>query len=187
MKVHPAGRSTVREGPAGPEVVIPARRNPFLLLFLPVWLTGWAFGELSVARDLLSGDAAKGNRLFLGVWLTFWTVGGVCALATWVWTAFGREIVALPPGLLAVRLDVHGLGYTREFDRAQVRNLRVVRPPRGPFVWRVGWDSGPNAEGTIAFDYGGTTKRFGVGLDEAEAALVIADLRTRHTFPGATP
>jgi hypothetical protein len=38
-------RATFMGGPEGLEIVIPAQRNPFTLVFLGVWLTGWMMGE----------------------------------------------------------------------------------------------------------------------------------------------
>jgi len=34
----------------------------------------------------------------------------------------------------------------------------------------------------VAFDYGAKTFHFAVGVDEAEAAMILSDLRLRHTF-----
>ena len=41
-------------GPEGLEIVIPARRQVFVLLFLGVWLVGWLMGELTVIMQLFS-------------------------------------------------------------------------------------------------------------------------------------
>jgi hypothetical protein len=45
-----------------------------------------------------------------------------------------------------------------------------------------GWWLGGN--GTVAFDYGARTYRFGRGIDEAEAKQVVAELRPRLEPPG---
>lgn len=48
----------------------------FTVLFLLMWLGGWAVGEFVVASMVLSGNA----NLFMIFWLAGWTVGGVFAI-----------------------------------------------------------------------------------------------------------
>jgi hypothetical protein len=75
----PAGSEiSIRQDPAGPTVVIPAKGNPsryFGGVFLVFWLGGWAFGFKSALTTLLSGN---GNA-FIVFWLGGWTVGGIVA------------------------------------------------------------------------------------------------------------
>ena len=97
----------------------------------------------------------------------------------WLWNAIGREVVGLRPGVLVVRRGVAGLGFRREYRLADVRRLRVSPPPRDASRWapplRFGRDPG-----VIAFDHGARTVRFGEGLDEAEASLVLEELGLRE-------
>ena len=177
MRVRPGvRRSSVREGTYGPEVVIPVRRNPFVLLFLPVWLTFWGFGWGTAVREIVSTDRGGGPDAFLVVWLLFWTVGGVFAAASWLWTAVGREVVGIHGGVLWIRLEMGGLGHTREYDLTQVHNLRATARPPWPFGEGGGLPLGPWRAGGLAFDYGSKTIRFGGGIEEAEAAMVVEDL-----------
>lgn len=48
----------------------------FTLLFMLVWLGGWAVGEFFVVSMVLSGNA----NLFMIFWLAGWTIGGVFAM-----------------------------------------------------------------------------------------------------------
>jgi hypothetical protein len=54
-------------------------------------------------------------------------------------------------------------------------NLRVS--PMSPSERRRSWNPG-----IIAFDYGATTVRFGGGVDEAEAASIVANLKSRYNL-----
>jgi hypothetical protein len=176
-------RSTLREGAAGPEIVIPAKKNWFVLVFLPVWLTGWAFGLAGASHELVSGRMRDEAGPFLVVWLVGWSLGGAFALYTWLWNAVGREIVGIGPGILAIRREVAGLGRTREYDLVEVKNLRVSPAPPDPFGWGGSARLGGSGTGTMAFDYGAKTVRFGGGIDEAEAATVIDELGGRRAPP----
>ena len=91
----------------------------------------------------------------------------------------GREVVDVDSTSLRIKRAVGKLGRTKEFDLGHVRILRVA-----PQIWNPGdfssglrfWGVGG---GTIAFDYGAKTYRFGGGLDEAEAKQVLVRLAER--------
>lgn len=196
VKVSPAAtRSTITVVPRGLRIVIPVRRHLFIILFLGFWLLGWAFGEVMAGAALVCHAGGVdcgpfhptgpegGASLFLLVWLLAWTVGGGAALLAWVWVAFGREIVTVTDRALTVRKDVLGRGREREHDMAHVRDLRVSLAPFNPWdpsgalrMWGVGG-------GTIAFDYGARTVRFGGGLDEAEARQIVARVGGQFSIP----
>jgi hypothetical protein len=173
MRVAPQGRrSAVRQLADGIEIVIPAGRSVFLMVFLGVWMAGWLFGAVPAASWLLSGQE-DASMLLLGAWLVMWAIGGVAVLLSWLWMARGREMVTLRPDTLEIKRDVLGWGTTREYDLAYVRNLRVSQQgfnPKRPFEL-----SGMGG-GSIAFDYGARTLRFASSLDEAEAQQVVSEL-----------
>ena len=178
MRMQPAARrSHVREGTAGPEIVIPARRNWIVILLLPLWLGVWSMGIAGVIRHaFIDGRPPGAETRLLAFWLAAAAVGLAGAVYTWLWNAVGREIVAVRPGVLAIRRDVAGLGRTREYDLVDVKNLRVSPAPSGPFGGKASmhfWLGGP---GIIAFDYGARTVRFADGIDEAEAPMVLAEI-----------
>ena len=83
-------RSTIEDGPEGLSITIPARRQTFGLLFLPLWLIMWFPGEVSAIGKLAT---RQGRSLFLILWLTLWTVGGAYAVLMWLWMVAGRERV----------------------------------------------------------------------------------------------
>jgi hypothetical protein len=161
--------------PGGIRVVIPARRRWFAILFLSVWLVGWAFGEVAVTRQLLFGSGAP--PVFLLVWLSFWTVGGAFAFATLAWSLAGREVVSVERGLFAIRREVLGVGRTWEYDAGKVHNLRVSPAGFDPLGLSGSFRFWGLSGGPMAFDYGARTSRFGAGVDEAEAASIVSEIR----------
>jgi hypothetical protein len=147
---------------------------------LGAWLGGWFFGEKSAIEQILR-HREVGPDFFLIFWLIGWTTGGAWALSTWLWMAFGKEVVLLRPQALLLRHEVLGVGRTREYDLSHVRNLRVAPETGEPSGWRNTHFWGPGS-GLVAFDYGARTCRFGAAVDEAEAAGIVADLKARHSF-----
>ena len=175
----PAMRTAVSDGPDGLTFVVPSRRQWFAMLFLPVWLVGWLFGEVFAVRGLISG---KGPSLFLLVWLTMWTLGGGLALLGWLWMLAGRERLVVKPGVLVHRLELFGLHRTREYDLSQVRNLKVSPESFNP--WNMGssfrmWGLGG---GVVSFDYGARTIRVAASVDEAEGRMIVNRIQERYAI-----
>ena len=173
----PKMRSLVKETPRGVRVTMPAPRSIFSLLFLPLWLVAWAFGEVSVILFLAKG--IEGELGFVLVWLILWTLGGGFTLLTLLRMLAGKERLELEGDVMRHRYEIFGIGWSREYELRHVQNLRVASPGGGmPTAW-LGFGEGG---GLIAFDYGAKTIRAGDGLDEAEARQIIARLQQRHRF-----
>ncbi len=159
---------------------MPCRRSWFVILFLTFWLCGWAVAEVMVANQFLHGDAPPDGEFFMLAWFGVWTVGGLFAIYAWLWQVMGKEIVIVRGQTIIIRRDMGGFGFDKEYNLIQLRDLR-----RGPVgfspvdlssslqLWGVGG-------GTIAFDHGDKTYRFGAGLDEAEAKQVVTAIKQRY-------
>ncbi|HEX9574576.1 MAG TPA: hypothetical protein VF994_10795 [Myxococcales bacterium] len=174
-------RSTMAEENGVVRVRIPARRNWFLGLFLVVWLCGWLAGEILTLRSAFGarGGARAPPTPFLLLWIAGWTVGGAFAVYAWIWNAFGREVIELDGRALIFRREPIGLPPRKEYDLLHVRNLRVV--PFDGSIWSGRESFAGMRGGPLAFDYGAKTVRFGAGVDEAEARMILDSIRTR--FP----
>jgi hypothetical protein len=172
----PKGRASVSTEFDGMQIVIPARKRIFVLLFLPVWLVGWAFGEVTAIRGL--GDAHVNDNGFLAFWLLGWSVGGAFALFALLWNLAGREILRFGSGVFAYRRAIGALGYTKRYELSQVRDLRAVPAP----AWgsRNGANTWGLTGGQIAFDYGSSTVNVGNGVDEAEAKDLVEQVKRRY-------
>lgn len=156
-------------------VTIRAKKNWFLLVFLPLWLTGWTIGGIAAIGALLTGTS---QDLFLIVWLCGWIVGETLATIIWLWTAFGQEVISIKNGLFIHRREVFGLGLSREYALQELYNLRAS----GFFGSGIGFSSSlaqyGMSGGTVALDTRfGDTYRFGVNLDEREAVELAEDLK----------
>ncbi len=171
--IEPAkARAIVVEGSDGFELLIPNKRNWFAILFLSAWLCGWLMGEITVPSAFFSGTGDMGGKAFIAVWLVMWTLGGGFAIFALLWMISGRERIYLGRGRLSIRREILGRGLLGEYDTSHLRNLRVSPSPYNPFDFRSSFRMWGIGGGTIAFDYGASTIRFGAGLDEGEAKSV---------------
>jgi hypothetical protein len=167
---HEAGRM---------RITIQVRRNLFIVPFLAAWLGGWAVGETVVVRHLLSSPSPHEPflaRAFMMFWLSAWSVGGVAVIGVLALCLVGREVITLDARTLAVRLAAGPFGHTREFDLAEVRNMRYEA--RTPAAAGAQARAGKRFS-TVTFDYGARSYRFGGALDGSDVDVVLDALRER--------
>lgn len=168
MKVSlPKARATVLDEAGILRISIPAKRRWFLIFFLILWLSMWVYaGVAAVGPQVAQGGEPPFFRV---LWLVFWAAGSLFALFALLWMLAGREVAKVAQSEISLRREIAGLGRSREFDAGTIRNVRssvVPFNPWDPSAALMFWGLGG---GTIAFDYGPKTYRFGAGLDEAEA------------------
>lgn len=176
-----AGRAQIRNTGNGLQISISSKKNWFMIVFLSIWLCGWAFGEISVLKTLLSSTNLHGANMFMTIWLAGWTIGGAFCIVVLGWSLGGREIISLSNGILKVERKALNIGQTKEYSLADVTNLRIAKSIN---IWdaysnfSVGMEFWGFGGGTISFDYGIRTVKFANGIDEAEASYLINEMKS---------
>lgn len=179
-RIHPGRlRSTIQEFAEGIEISIPTRHNPLILGLLGIWLLCWILGGYAVISSLFS-LVGNGDTLSTIIWLAAWVIAGALVLTIWLWNLRGREIIRINSHDLHYRKNFVLFCRSREFDLEHVKNLRV-NPALNISLWlRSTMEFWGIGGGSILFDYGFSTWRFGVGLDEAEAKYIIDLIREKY-------
>lgn len=176
-------RSQIYDRGKNLEIVIPAKRKYAMMVFISLWLIGWAFGEFVLPFSLFRSTLDTGVSLFLLVWLALWTAGGAIAFLTLGWNISGQEIVTVTEDRLQIAQKIFGIGPLKEYQLADVKNMRIdsnLVSERSIFnLFDNSRQRGFVEPGTIKFDYGSKTFRFARGVDEAEAKMIINELRER--------
>ena len=175
------GRAVIVENFDGIEIVVPAKKNSFLTVFLGVWLCAWIFGEFFGLRNVVT-KSSMGSGLFSIVWICGWTIGGGMALRAYYWLIFGKEIITVGQGVLTI--DKHGALFCqpKTYDLKESKNFRAYEEfePAGPFGNRNSKGLlNLGDSGTIKFDYGLETVKFADAMYEAEANLILKKLRDK--------
>jgi hypothetical protein len=168
------GRAKISWESGSLQMEIPSRKSIFIL-FLIVWLAGWAFGEISVGSNIMQ-KKSMGLNPFMIVWLIGWTVAGLFAFTILAWNLFGSEILTANSISLKISIGIGKLRYNRQYDMSQVNKMRVV--PKPP-VFMNQEEFMHFRSGRISFDYGMRTYRFASGIDEAEADYIIGLFKDR--------
>ena len=173
-------RAIVSTSAKGLEIIIPSRKNIFLILFLAAWLVGWAVGEFTVPTTFFKGNKDVGSLIFTTAWLVAWTIGGGFAIYAWLWNVAGKEKVTITNLNLTIKRDLFGFGKEKEYDIMHISNLRVSAQPFNPFNFSASLQFWGIGGGVLAFDYGSRTYRFGGGVDEAEANKIVGTIKERY-------
>ncbi|TFF40357.1 hypothetical protein [Mucilaginibacter psychrotolerans] len=181
METPYGGRAIINDDFDRIEIIIPGKKNYFILLFFCVWLVGWFFGETS-AMGMFGHQGAI--DLFMIVWLTGWTIGGVFVVCTILFMLLGKEIIQSGQGTITIRNKALFFLSPKVYDLNEVKHVRAAEEfsMYNSFQFgrrRSGLMSNFNS-GTIKFDYGLKTVKFGNDLDEAEARHIIEILKKKR-------
>jgi hypothetical protein len=185
-------RHTLQDDGSLFKFTIPSRKNCIAIFYLGFWIIFWAFGEIMVgsifskaligsySKQISDNSAGVSAILFMGVflfiWLTIWTAGGIYAIYTFLWQLAGKEVVEITNESIRYQRAILGLGRVKEYLTTHIKELRV-----SPLMVTHRLFGRSKVVGLIAFDYGARTYRFGEGIDEAEAKLILEKIFLR--FP----
>ena len=177
----PTPHLEILETAEGLGIYNPAKRSWPLVIFLLVWLCGWAMGATFAILGLFSSPLAV--KLFLGVWLTFWMIGGLTVAGAVLWKLGGSELLFLTAD--AVVREVRFWGLTRrtviDLDAVTGFDIDQALPKKKPYL------------GPIRFRSAERSYNFGIGLAEEEAGKALAairdyvDRRSKQTQPEGAP
>ncbi len=160
------------------QISIPSQKIWFTLIFLPLWLTGWAFGEISAIHQVMK----NGFSVFMMIWLTGWTIGGGFAILMLLWQIAGQEIIQVSGQSIIVTKTIFNLGFPKEYNAGYVKDLRIsISITNENSQW--GRNNSTNylvGYPKLAFDYGAKTIQFGNGIDEAEAKQILYIIQQRY-------
>ena len=160
-------RVVIRETPEGLGIYNPPRRNMSLILFLLLWLGGWAAGEYFAITEIMRGGNLFGSA-FLLVWLTIWTFGGVVCWWIVLWSLFGSERLFVTSGALVKSRGFGPLRWRSIYPVDAISDLRINAMVDVPNAVQVP---------AIEFEFAGKPVRFGLDLDRDERQAVLAALR----------
>ena len=162
------------------QIVIPSQKQWFTIIFLPLWLCGWGFGEVSAINQILN----HGISPFMMIWITGWTFGSGLAILMIFWQIAGKEIIEISNNSIIVSKTIFYIGFHKEYSGEYIKDLRLssVIIAGNDFQWGRNNNSNYYLIGypKLVFDYGAKTIRFGYGIDEAEAKQILNIIQQRY-------
>ena len=167
-------RLSVRETADGLGIHIPPARKWPMVLFIAVWLCGWAAGEVFAISELLSGGIAG---LFLIIWIVPWTIAGLACMWVIGWQLFGVERLYFTAGALVREWSMLGFGGQRMLQGADIVSVKVDNNVSNDIA----------GIGVVKVTTAGKTMRIGNGLPDYEAQLVAELIREAAQIGASEP
>ena len=166
---EPRTHATLTEGPDGLQIVIPVWQGRKIALgFFGAWFVLWNVGWLGMMTHLIPSEAAEVADGLQGV--VIWVLGNAACVPMFLWYLAGKEVILVDDRALTIRRTLFGLGPTRRYDLARVRDLRAC-------------GEGLEVGSSVAFDHDGKRRRFGQNLPAAEVERLIEAIRGRVAIP----
>jgi hypothetical protein len=170
----PKPRHTIEDTGEILRISVPSPKRKY-----PILASGFGLVWMVVLLIFLSPPWLRigfdGESWFPIIWTTGMILIIAYAIVILLWLLFGVEVIRVDSASIKIRRQIFGLGRTREYNGDHIRRLRAApivyatTGYRNSFTWEYLGLSG----GQIAFDYGAKTVRFGGGIDEAEACMIV--------------
>ncbi|HPS46024.1 MAG TPA: hypothetical protein PKZ21_02545 [Bacteroidales bacterium] len=178
-----SGRARIINNGMQFKVIIAAKRNLGVIVFLFIWLIAWSFGEMFAYNTINKSDIVAVD-VFLLVWITAWTLGGLFVFLVIIWSLLGREIIIVENGILTIQKGFLTLPIIKKkYDISLIKNMELSLTEDLNTFWTKN-NNNPNkinllaiSGGKICFDYGLKTIRFASSIDNAEARSLLIEFR----------
>ncbi len=172
-------RHTVEDNGDGLCITIPSPKRRYAILATGFGLI-WVIIIAPFASRSFFGPSYDGESWFPLAVMAVFVLAVLYAVVSLLWLLFGVEMIKVDRDGIKTRRQVFGLGRAHDYDGEHIRRLRAA-----PIVYATTYRSNFTSEylglagGQIAFDYGAKTVRFGSGIDEAEARMIVEAITQR--------
>ncbi|PKN92109.1 MAG: hypothetical protein CVU44_15855 [Chloroflexi bacterium HGW-Chloroflexi-6] len=144
----------------------------YAILYIPILMYQVIEAGKTTAPETQIGGGLIVMGVFLLIFLLALLAMGVVVIYAFFWLIAGKEIIEADLKVLKVSRQIFSWKRTSEYSANEVKDLRAnptqfMSGPMKSFRKLLGLD------GTIAFDYGAKTFRFGLEIEEAEAKQII--------------
>ncbi len=125
MEIPYTGRVVINEFYDGVEIVIPAKKDWFVVAFSGVWFCILLYFGIFVSTQLL-GIGAEGARVFVYIIFTILIVQGFSVITRVWWNIAGKELIHVSQGVLTITRKGAIFKRARSYEFAQCSNFRAV-------------------------------------------------------------
>ena len=184
MQTFYQGRAVINLTYNGMEIIIPAKKDSFVLVFLGLAFVGFLLLEFIDPNHIFHSAENGKPDVDLMLQLTGCAFGIFLIGALWLWYLSGKEVISFSAGELTIFRE-RSIAKTKTYTLREAYNFRAVkeqatdlsvfraRHRRLPKPWKLA------NSGAIHFDYGPEVIKFGRELDQAEAEHILEQLREK--------
>lgn len=182
MEIPYPSRAIINDNSDGVDIIIPAKKNLFVLVGACAWLFVSFYFGLFVSANLL-GIGAAGARVFVYIFLSILVIQGIFAVRKLWWNLAGKELIHVAQGVITIQRKGDWFKRTKSYDLAQCTNFCAAEVAMPVYHYNnrtaAMLSKKPNP-GTISFTYDVVdTIQFGDYLPEAEANYILERLHAK--------
>jgi hypothetical protein len=186
MEIPYQGRATINESFDGVEIIIPPKKNWFIIAFLSVWLSLMLFFGIFIGTAL---SGVQGGRFVINILVIPFLANLFFAAKRLYWNIAGKEIITISQGLLTINRKGDILKRTKSYELAKCRDFRAQEEemPILHYNTRTAAMFRKKANpGTIKFEYDYIdTIQFGDWLPQTDGNYILERLRSKKLISGA--
>ncbi len=168
----------------GIQIVLPSKKNFFLIIWFVLGLAMWLYmtGSVVYITSLLIIGLGSNNGMwffigFLAFMLMFLVGLGAYVIYSLLWQFTGKELIIVKNDVLRISRQIFNRSKFLEYSMQSISDLRASAPQPVLFTSVKIFKNISGQNGMIAFDYGAKTIRFGFEIDEAEAKQIVSILQ----------
>jgi hypothetical protein len=186
MEIPSAGRAIINEFYDGLEIIIPAKKNLFVLAVSSAWLVGVVyFGTFvfTLVQDSRAANARPFTYVFLGILI----IPVTSAVSKLWWNMAGKELIRVSQGVITIHRKGAWFKRTKNYELTLCTNFCAVEAEMPIYHYNNRTTAmlrkQPNP-GTISFTCDVVdTIQFGDYLPEDEANYILERLRAKKLIP----
>jgi len=169
-----------KESYNGFEIIIPSKRNWFLVIGFSLFILIWFVVEAFV---LMSFILYSTNNSFPFIWICGWTAAGIFAIRMWLWHAMGKTSISIQNDQLTLWRQHDIFSKSKQFELGKIQNLHIQNRDieRSAYFVRPNYLFSDETK-TIAFEYENRTIRAVDWLTSTDANWVMSRLQPK--IPG---
>ncbi len=178
-----AGRAKINQNFNSMNIEIRARKYWLAIIFGIVWMGGWLWSETFAISLVFNLNTPLLIKPFILLWLIIWTLGGML-IGHWIlWQLIGREVINIKEGIFTLEQSIKGIGPKEMYEINSIKNIDLNRVEDSDF-----WENNTpesmfgHSGGKIKFDYGTETITFAKEINEAEAKMILEELRNNSNL-----
>lgn len=169
--------------PSGLEILIPTKKSRYMLLlygFVFIILLLYSFFLIYITKQVYISveEISKISDItFADFWILPISIS-ICLPIYWaiflfIWLRLikGFEVIKISGNSFILEKKIPFWTRSKRYNLENVKALRISNTTAS--IWNM-------PGGSLSFDYGAKTVRFGIGLDEAEARMILIDIQQKY-------
>ncbi len=180
----------LEKGSSEIEIIFYPEKRWFSVIFLCVWIMGWAVAEIIVIDQLINQEkifdinfsTENDSNLFLFVWVIIWTYGGIMAIISLLWEVSGEQYVYINRRNLKIEKRLGFISKTKVFDLDKINGLMITQKTKNSKTQEFYRSSFFRQVGYIGFYYKGKKIRFGLDIKKEEAGDILNKIKEISRF-----